>query len=277
MTADRPLAAYSRTFVVLLAAALPSRNSADELIRRANAAFARDDLDEADGFYEAAEVRDRRPRPRRVQSGDGTVPQAENVHARPRDSTSLALERRARARRIAPRGRGTTAAPRYCDSRRDDDVYRSAIACLERCLDSTRPTRRSRPTPRTTSELAKLLWNEARKKEKKDDNPNDDLPPEDPRSEPPNSRSGTETAGPATPIKATAMPECRSPRSCQQPTAARDESGAAHGSGAGAGRDRTNPAARGQRRTFNRATPEETREELAEPPNASERTSKSCG
>ena len=70
-------------------------------------------------------------------------------------------------------------------------LYRSAIACLERCLDSTATDAPLRASASYNLKLAKLLWNEARKKEKKEDNPNRDLPPEDPRSEqPPDSPSG---------------------------------------------------------------------------------------
>ena len=78
--------------------------------------------------------------------------------------------------------------PRHVSARQHGattSLYRSAIACLERCLDSTATDAPLRASPAYNLELAKLLWNEARKKEKKPDNPNQDFPPEDPRSEPP--------------------------------------------------------------------------------------------
>src|SRR5262245_53337646 len=42
--------------LLLLAGAAPSQSSAEDLIRRANASFERDDLLEAERFYQAAEV-----------------------------------------------------------------------------------------------------------------------------------------------------------------------------------------------------------------------------
>jgi hypothetical protein len=70
-------------------------------------------------------------------------------------------------------------------------AYRSAIACLERCVDSPVADAPLRANAAYNLKLAKLLWNEARRKEKSEDNPNQDIPLEDPRSEqPPDSPAG---------------------------------------------------------------------------------------
>src|SRR5262249_59336214 len=62
-------------------------------------------------------------------------------------------------------------------------VYRSAIACLEHCLDSPAADEPLKADARHNLELAKLLWNEARKTAAKPDTPNENRPPEE---EPPN-------------------------------------------------------------------------------------------
>lgn len=166
----------------LLAAAAQPEGSPEELIRRANAAFLRGDRDEADRLYTAAEERTTDPglvafNRAAVLFQNGQYYAAEVQYARVLDDAACPPERAAKAWY----NRGT------CLIRRGGSagVYRSAIACLERCLDSDAADEPLKADARHNLELAKVLWNEARKKENKPHNPNEDLPKEDPRNEPP--------------------------------------------------------------------------------------------
>jgi len=174
----------------LLAAAPRAEEPPDDLIRRANAAYLRGDADEADQLYAAAEERTADPglvafNRAAVLFQQGEFYKAEVHYARVLDDAACPPERAARAwynRGTCLLRRGGAAA-----------VYRSAIACLERCLDSPAADDPLKADARHNLELAKVLWNEARKKDTKPNNPNEDLPREDPRSEPPPPRPlGTE-------------------------------------------------------------------------------------
>jgi len=168
---------------LLLVAAAPQLEGApDELIRRANAAFSRGDRDEAERLYAAAEERTADPglvgfNCAAVLFQQEKYYDAERHYARVLDDAACPPDRAAKAWY----NRGT------CLIRRGGSaaVYRSAIACLERCLDSDAADEPLKADARHNLELAKVLWNEARKKENKPHNPNEDLPQEDPRSEPP--------------------------------------------------------------------------------------------
>lgn len=175
--------------LLLLAGAAPSQPSAEDLIRRANASFERDDLSEAERFYQAAEVLTADPG--LVAFNRATVlflhAQAAQpeLYAEAARQFYLALNDAACPPERAARAwynRGT------CLLRQPGAttaVYRSAIACLERCVDSPVADVPLRANGAYNLKLAKLLWNEARKKERREDNPNHDIPPEDPRSEQP--------------------------------------------------------------------------------------------
>lgn len=168
--------------VALLGSASQPELAPEELIRRGNAALAAGDRDGADRFYAAAE--ERTADPGLVAFNRATVlfqqelyREAELHYARVLDDTACPPERAAKAWY----NRGT------CLVRRDGAttaMLRSAIACLERCLDSTAADAPLRADARHNLELAKLLWNEARRKEKKPDAPSENPPPEDPRSDP---------------------------------------------------------------------------------------------
>src|SRR4051812_28791754 len=113
-----------------VAAAMPQ---ADDLIREANAAFLRDDVAAADRLYAAAEERTADPglvafNRAAVLFQKGEFRDAELQYARVLDDRACPPERAARAwfnRGTCLVRRGGTAA-----------VYRSAIACFERCLAS---------------------------------------------------------------------------------------------------------------------------------------------
>ena len=69
-----------------------------------------------------------------------------------------------------------------------------------------------------------MLWNEARKKENKQDNPNNELPPEDPRSEPQKPLGNDSQIGGLSRAMGTAT-ERRYRRIVQQPVAGRGHKG----------------------------------------------------
>lgn len=179
---------------VLLLAAAPPDAPPEELIHRANAAFLRGERDEADDLYSRAEERTADPglvafNRAAVLFQKEQYGEAERYYTRAIEDAACPPERAARAwynrgACLIRRGNGTAA------------IYRSAIACLERCLDSDAADEPLKADARYNLELAKLLWNDARKKEKKPNNPNEDLPQEDSRNELPPPRSlGTDPQG----------------------------------------------------------------------------------
>lgn len=187
MRIRRPVIGMVSTCVVVFAAAAPFDSNADELIRRANAAFERDDLAEAERYYQSAEVLTADPGLvafnratvlfHRAQTAQPELyAEAARQYYLALSDASCPADRAARA--WYNRGTCLLRQPGATTS-----LYRSAIACLERCLDSNTTDAPLRASASFNLKLAKLLWNEARKKEKKEDNPNRDLPPEDPRSE----------------------------------------------------------------------------------------------
>jgi tetratricopeptide (TPR) repeat protein len=163
-----------------LAAAAPS-TAPDDLIRRANAAFLAGDPDEADSLYSEAEDRTRDPglvafNRAAILFQRGEFHAAEVNYARTLDDRACPADRAARAwfnRGTCLLRRGGSAA-----------VYRSAIACFGRCLDSSAADAPLKANARQNLELAKLLWIEANKKAAKPETPNE-LPQEAERSTPP--------------------------------------------------------------------------------------------
>jgi tetratricopeptide (TPR) repeat protein len=194
MAARRVLTALCRIpalAIVLAAAAPPFEVSAEELIRQANAAFAREDFDESNRLYEAAEVVSADPG--LVAFNRGAVMFKSQRYAEAARYYLLVLNDAACPPERAAKAwynRGTCL---LRQSGATTTVYRSAIACLERAFDSAAADAALKANARHNLELAKMLWNEARKKENKQDNPNNDLPPEDPRSEPPQRPLGSDS------------------------------------------------------------------------------------
>jgi tetratricopeptide (TPR) repeat protein len=163
-------------FLLLSGAAAQSHEGAEELIRRANAAFLRDDLTAADQLYAAAEERTADPglvafNKAAVLFQKGEFRDAEQHYARVLDDKACPPDRAARAWF----NRGT------CLLRRGGiaPVYRSAVACFERCLDLNPPDESLRADARHNLELAKLLWVEANKKADKPETPNTHPPREE--------------------------------------------------------------------------------------------------
>jgi tetratricopeptide (TPR) repeat protein len=166
--------------VLLVAAAPPSTQSPDELVRRANEAFRAGDADAADVLYATAEELTADPglvafNRAAVLFERGQFRDAEAQYARVLDDAACPPERAARAWF----NRGT------CLLRRGGSasVYRSAIACFEHTIDSAAADEPLRAEARTNLELAKLLWNEARKKADEKKSPNDP-PPEEEKPQP---------------------------------------------------------------------------------------------
>jgi tetratricopeptide (TPR) repeat protein len=249
---------------LLLAAAAPLESDAEDLIRRANAAFERDDLAEAERLYQSAEVLTNDPGLVAFNRAAVLFHRAQaaqpDLYAEAAKYFSWALNDAACPPERAARAwynRGT------CLMRQPGataTVYRSSIACLERCLDSASADPPLRANAAYNLKLAKLLWNEARKREKKEDNPNRDLPAEDPRSEnPPESPMGIDPRA-MSPETGDGTAGVESSRVLGQHAATATMKGAQGLS--------PMPAATGQLRPFDdlgdarSLTPEETREKL---------------
>src|SRR5262245_42283796 len=116
----------------LLSAAAPPTEPPDDLIRRANAAFEKGDAEAADALYAAAEERTADPglvafNKAAVLFKRGGFRDAELHYARVLEDKACPPDRAAKAwfnRGTCLLRRGGTAS-----------VYRSAVACFERCLD----------------------------------------------------------------------------------------------------------------------------------------------
>lgn len=165
---------------LLLAAADPVHESAEDTIRSANAAFLRGERDAAEKLYAAAEERTADPglvafNKAAVLFARGEFRDAELHYARVLKDKACPPDRAAKAWF----NRGT------CLVRRGGpaDVYRSAIACFEKCLELNPPDP-PREAARDNLELAKLLWAEANKKEAKPKSPNEPVE-EEATAEPP--------------------------------------------------------------------------------------------
>jgi hypothetical protein len=173
----------------LVAASPRTELSSEDLIRQANTAFLRGDIDEADHLYAAAEVKTTDPglvafNRAAVLFQIGDFREAELHYARVLADAACPSERAARANF----NRGT------CLLRRGGSaaVYRSSIACLELCLKSPAADEPLKADARHNLELAKILWNESRKTSSKPESPNDLPPPEESQNNPPPKTSGDE-------------------------------------------------------------------------------------
>jgi tetratricopeptide (TPR) repeat protein len=184
---------------LVLAASPVSGESPDELIRRANAAFLHGDAEVAESLYKSAEERTGDPglvafnqAAALFQQGDYYA--AEVHYARTLDDRACPPDRAAKAwfnRGTCLVRRGGAAA-----------IYRSAIACFDRCLDSNAADEPLKADARHNLELAKLLWAEANKKAAKPDNPNlptreeeKPEPPQSPKSDPGQENNGEADTG----------------------------------------------------------------------------------
>ncbi len=178
----------------LLAAAPPQVETPDDLIRRANDVFRAGDKDTADRLYTAAE--ERTTDPGLVAFNRGAVQfdrkqyrDAELSYARVLKDAACPSERAAKAWY----NRGTCLLHRGGSI----EVYRVAIACFEHTLDNPAADEQLKDRAADNLELAKLLWNEERKKERnKKKTPNTDVPPEEsnqPKPQPENRAGGNET------------------------------------------------------------------------------------
>lgn len=155
--------------VLALCAADPLHDSAEDTIRAANAAFQRKDAAAAEKLYAAAE--ERTADPGLVAFNTATLlfqkddfRDAELHYRRALEDKACPPDRAAKAWF----NRGT------CLVRRGGaaGVYRSAVACFERCLELEQPDP-AQHLVRDNLELAKLLWAEANRKEAKPKNPNE--------------------------------------------------------------------------------------------------------
>jgi hypothetical protein len=166
-------------FLLLVLVALMAAAPADEpedLIRQANAAFLRGDTEAADSLYAAAQERTGDPglvafNMAAVLFQKGEFYAAEVHYARTLDDKACPADRAAKAwfnrgTCLLRRGGGT-------------GIFRSAIACFDRCLDSPAADEPLKADARHNLELAKLLWAEANKKAAKQDNPNERTREED--------------------------------------------------------------------------------------------------
>lgn len=184
-----PIALVIPASCLLLAAAPHMEAAAEELIREANAAFLQGDSDRAERLYAAAEERATDPglvafNRAAVLFQDGDFRSAELHYWWVLKDAACPPERAARAWY----NRGT------CLLRRGGSttVYREAIACLEQCLESTAADEPLKADARYNLELAKILWNEARKANARPDSPNENPPAEDPENNPPPKSANTD-------------------------------------------------------------------------------------
>jgi tetratricopeptide (TPR) repeat protein len=169
-------AVCSLLFPLLTAAAPLPTDSPNDLIRQANTAFARGDAEAATKLYAAAEERTADPglvafNKAAVLFGRGEFRDAEVHYARVLEDKACPPDRAAKAWF----NRGT------CLLRRGGsvNVYRTSIACFERCLDMDPADTTLTADAQHNLELAKLLWAEANKKAAQPKNPNDPPPPDE--------------------------------------------------------------------------------------------------
>jgi tetratricopeptide (TPR) repeat protein len=181
-------AATAAAVFVASSAAVLAAGSADDLIRRANAAVLAGDPAAADPLYADAAERTTDPglvafNTAAVRFAQGRFYEAEVLYARTLDDRACPPARAARA--WFNRG--------VCLLRRGGDAaaYRSAVACFERCLDSPAADPPLAADARHNLELAKLLWAEAARKSARPENPNTPAP-EDMPEPPPPQRGGDE-------------------------------------------------------------------------------------
>lgn len=189
MTRRLPLAAVLFVATVALAAGQPP----EELVRRANAAVLAGDPAAADPLYAAASERTADPglvayNTAAVRAAQGRFYDAEVLYARALDDRACPPTRAARAwfnRGVCLLKRGGDAA-----------VYRSAVACLERCRESPGADDPLKADARRLIELAKLLWAEAARRAPRPESPNAPTPEDAHEPPPPQPPAGTDDPQP---------------------------------------------------------------------------------
>ncbi len=167
--------------------AAPVGEDPDALIRRANAAFASGDLETAAALYTEAEERTRDPgliafNQAAVLFANQDYYGAEVHYARTLDDAACPRDRAVRAwfnRGSSLLRRGGSA-----------DVYRSAIACFEKCLELKPEDAPLVADARRSLELAKVLWAEENRKAARPQTPN--TPPPEEIPDPPPTLGGME-------------------------------------------------------------------------------------
>ena len=196
--------------LVLLAAQPPASEPPEELIRKANAAFLRDDAEAADALYAAAEERAADPglvafNKAAVLAKKEQFREAELLYARVLSDAACLPERAAKAWF----NRGTCL---LRSKQSTPSVFRAAVVCFERSLELNAADEPLRSDARHNLELAKLLWAEANKKAAKLDSPNDPPPDLDPPSAKEPNGTGPEPTDPGP------GDGSKDPRATQQPT-----------------------------------------------------------
>ncbi len=166
--------------VLLLAAADPPAATPDDLVRRANDLLRAGDAAEAEKFYAAAEELTADPglvafNRAAVLFEQRNYRDAERHYDRVLEDAACPPDRAARAWY----NRGTCLLNRGGSI----DAYRAAVACFENALDSPAADPEVKDRAPHNLELAKLRWNEERKKNAKPEqqSPNDRPPPEEDR------------------------------------------------------------------------------------------------
>ena len=203
------LAAALLAATVSLSAAQPP----EELVRRANAAVLSRDPAAAEPLYAAAA--ERTPDPGLVayntaalRFGQGRYYDAEVLYARTLDD------------RACPPGRGARAwfNRGVCLLKRGGDpaVYRSAVACFDRCLDAPGADDPLRADARRLLEIAKLLWADAARRAARPENPNTPAPEELPDPPPPLPSGGAEPDQQPDPHGKEGSPDKADPRLTKQ-------------------------------------------------------------
>lgn len=197
------------------AAVLAASDPAADQIRRANAAVLAGDPAGADPLYADAAERTTDPglvayNTAAVRFGQGRFYDAEVLYARTLDDRACPPGRVARAwfnRGVCLLRRGGDAA-----------VYRSAVACFERCLEAPGADDPLRADARHHLELAKLLWADAARKAARPENPNTPTPEEAPEP-PPQPPGGPEPDPLPDPNGKEGSPGPTDPRVVKQPGA----------------------------------------------------------
>ena len=173
----------TRLLLVLFAVSVPppagsaDESAPDERLRRGNEAFKRGELDAAGEAYARAAERTTDPGLAAfnlgvVELSRGNAREAELCFARTLDDEAAPADRLAKAYYncgVALLSRGGGAA-----------VARAAIACFELALAGGLLDAPTAADAQHNHELAKLIWNEARKAERKPPMPNEPLPPVEP-------------------------------------------------------------------------------------------------
>ncbi len=176
-------------FLFVAAAAPLTQASPDELVRQANAALHAGNVETADSLYAQAEERASDPglvafNRAVILFERGQYRDAERHYDRVLADTACPPARAAKAwynrgTCLLKRGKSLT-------------IYRSAVACFEKTLDSPAADEPLKGDARHNLELAKLMWLEQAKKEQtpKPPSPNDTTPPEEKHAPQPGQQPG---------------------------------------------------------------------------------------